>query len=198
MGENAISEIEIYEQYQNLILPYIVELEVRDGEYPVEILNEIRAIFTHLSRYKIYNEQEEIISAKRHVKRAILDCYKYLCISMAEEISRFRLQYRKVDLKLAENGKFLPELDRMEYIAKENFKKAKRSEIAKSEEELQYSLFETAYNAYCAASHYIEDSHEAIRFASNHSKKSNVLTIVSCIIGVIGIVSTIVAIVQTL
>lgn len=57
MDKNTISENEIYEQYQNLILPYIMELEVRDGEYPVEILNEIRAIFTHLSRYKLQNEQ---------------------------------------------------------------------------------------------------------------------------------------------
>ena len=71
-------EAEIYEQYQNIIAPYITELEVRDCEYPIEILNEIRSIFTHLSRYKLQNNLDEIESANRHVKRAVLDCYKYV------------------------------------------------------------------------------------------------------------------------
>lgn len=195
MDKNTISENEIYKQYQNLILPYIMELEVRDGEYPVEILNEIRAIFTHLSRYKLQNEQGEVFSAGRHVKRAVLDCYKYLCISMAEEVSTFRSEYRKVDLKLADNGKFLPELNRLENIAKDSFKKAKTSEIKKNDDDTQYPLFETAYNAYCEVSQYIKDSHEAILFASSHSKKSNALTFISCVIGVIGIISTVIAII---
>ena len=43
----------IYRQYQDIIAPFIVELEVRDKEYPIEIFNEIRSIFTHLLRYKI-------------------------------------------------------------------------------------------------------------------------------------------------
>lgn len=197
MDENAITinENDIYEQYQNIILPYIIELEVRDGEYPIEILNEIRAVFTHLSRYKIQGKQNEVISAGRHIKRAILDCYKYLCISMADEISDFRTDYRKVDLKLADNGKFLPELDRLECSAKELFKKAKKSEIAKNDDDTQYQLFEDAYNAYFEASEFIQKSHEAILFASSHSKKSNRITIISCIIGIIGIVSTIISII---
>lgn len=197
MDKNAITinENNIYEQYQNIILPYIIELEVRDGEYPIEILNEIRAVFTHLSRYKIQNEQNEVISAGRHIKRAILDCYKYLCISITDEISDFRTEYRKVDLKLADNGKFLPELDCLECHAKKLFKKAKKSEIAKNDDDTQYQLFEDAYNAYCKASQFIQESHEAILFASSHSKKLNRITIISCIIGIIGIVSTIISII---
>ena len=46
-------EINIYKQYQDIIAPFIAELEVRDTEYPIEIFNEVRSIFTHLSRYKI-------------------------------------------------------------------------------------------------------------------------------------------------
>lgn len=42
--------VEIYDVYVNIIAPFIVQLEALDGEFPVEILNEIRAIFTHISR----------------------------------------------------------------------------------------------------------------------------------------------------
>ena len=97
-------ELEIYRQYQNVIAPFIVDLEVRDGEYPIEIFNEIRATFTHISRYKVQNSTDDLISAERHIKRATLDCYKYLCVSHAEEIKAFRYNYRSVDLHLADNG----------------------------------------------------------------------------------------------
>lgn len=89
------------------IAPFITELEVRDTEYPIEIFNEVRSIFTHLSRYKIQKQAKDLISTESHVKRAILDCFKYMCVSMAEEINDFRNSYKKVDLKLADNGKFL-------------------------------------------------------------------------------------------
>lgn len=184
-------EAEIYEQYQNVIAPYIAELEVRDGEYPIEILNEIRSIFTHLSRCKLQNNLDEIESANRHVKRAILDCYKYICISIAQTIFEFRQEYIKVDLTLADNGKFLVKLNDLELIAKNAFEEAKKSEIKQESTETKYKLYEKAYNAYNEVEKFIEDSNEAILFASSHSKKSNRITIISCIITVISIIVTI-------
>ena len=122
-------EKHIYEQYETVIAYFIAELEVRDNEYPIEVFNEIRATFTHLSRYKLNNSVADLISAERHIKRAILDCFKYMCISFAEEVKEFRESYRKVDLKIADNGKFLPELDRLENEAKETYINAKKKEI---------------------------------------------------------------------
>ncbi|MDY6329440.1 MAG: hypothetical protein SPL51_08140 [Lachnospiraceae bacterium] len=188
-------EKEIYEKYQNIVTPYIMELEVRDSEYPIEIMNEIRAIFTHLSRYKLQMSEKDLSSAENHMKRAILDCYKYLCISISEEIYNFRERYRKVDLKIADNGCFLPELDRLESIAKETFIKAKKSEIQKLDEDNQYELYEKAYISYCNIEKHLENSHNAILFASSHSKKSNFINIIACIFTVISIIVTIVAIV---
>ena len=185
-------EIEIYEKYQDIIMPYIMELEVRDVEYPIEIMNEIRAVFTHLSRYKVQCSEKDLYSAENHIKRAILDCYKYLCISIAESVYRFREEYKKVDLKLANNGCFLPELDRLEKEARNCFKRAKKSETQKLDEEEQYRLFEEAYNAYSILEKHIDDSAEAILFASSHSKSSNLINIVSCIITLISIVVAIV------
>lgn len=77
MDESITKRIEsIYSSYLNVISPYIIQLEILDGEFPVEILNEIRSIFTHISRcYNTSDEkviQSNIEKAERHVKRAVL------------------------------------------------------------------------------------------------------------------------------
>lgn len=96
MEPNNIEE-KIYLQYQNIIAPFIAELEVRDNEYPIEIFNEIRSVFTHLSRYKLQKSDKNLSAAESHSKRAILDCYKYLCISMEEKVCKFRNEYKNID-----------------------------------------------------------------------------------------------------
>lgn len=191
---NEQREMNIYMQYQNVIAPFIVELEVRDSEYPIEIFNEIRSIFTHLSRYKIQNSEKDITSAEKHVKRAMLDCFKYLCVSIAEKVSDFRKEYKHVDLHLADSGKFLPELDKLEAEAQKAYKKAKKAEIAMEEDDDEiYSLHETAYNAYSKLDKFLDDSREVILFASTQSKKEHRLTIVSCVVTVISIILALVA-----
>lgn len=186
-------EKEIYRQYQSVIAYFIAELEVRDTEYPIEIFNEIRSVFTHLSRYKLQGSIEDLASAERHIKRATLDCFKYMCVSIAEEIDQFRKAYRKVDLKLADNGRFLPKLDRLEHQARNAFVSAKRAEIKGeiSEDEL-YSLFEEAYNKYAELSQHLSASHEAILFASSHSRSRNRVTLISIVVTVISIVIAVV------
>lgn len=192
METNNIEE-KIYWQYQNIIAPFIAELEVRDNEYPIEIFNEIRSVFTHLSRYKLQKSDKDISAAESHSKRAILDCYKYLCISMEEKIYKFRNEYKDIDLGLADNGKFLPELNRLELKAKNAFKLAKETEIKNEiNEDERYKLFEAAYNEYSEMDKFFDDSQEAILFASTHSKRSNRITVISCIITVISILVAIV------
>ena len=119
-AERTNEEKNIYYQYIHTIAPFVVELEVRDGEYPIEILNEIRSVFTHMARYKENDSERDLISAGKHIKRGILDCYKYLCVSMAEEMKDFRDGYRHVDMMLADNGNFLPKLDKLELCAKKS------------------------------------------------------------------------------
>ena len=43
----------------------------------------------------------------------------------------FRQDYRKVDLKLANNGEFLPKLDKLEDKARKAYVTAKKAEIEK-------------------------------------------------------------------
>jgi len=71
---------EIHYKYVSIISPFIMQIEVLDGEYPVEILNEIRAVFTHLSKSHLSGDNDAVdrnlSKADAHIKRAILDCYK--------------------------------------------------------------------------------------------------------------------------
>lgn len=135
-----------------------------------------------------------ISAAESHSKRAILDCYKYLCISIEEKVYEFRNEYKDIDLGLADNGKFLPELNRLELKAKNAFKLAKETEVKNEiDEDERYRLFESAYNEYSEMDKFLDDSQEAIFFASTHSKRSNRITIISCIITVISIIVAVVS-----
>lgn len=192
--EREQKENEVYRQYRDVIAPFVAELEVRDVEYPIEIFNEIRSVFTHISRYKLQNSEQDLLSAGRHIKRAILDCYKYLCISMAEELFSFRQKYQTIDLHLADNGRFLPELDRLEANAKNCYLKAKKAETAMqvSDDEL-YCLYEDAFNSYSEAIRFKEESADAILFASNHSKNADRINSISIIVTLISIAVAIAA-----
>ena len=74
--------VEICNSYKNIVHPFVAQLEIMDGKFPVEILNEVRAIFQHFIRcYSLDDEtqiQKNIEKAQSHLKRAILDCFKYL------------------------------------------------------------------------------------------------------------------------
>ena len=60
----------------------------------------------------------------------------------------FRQDYRKVDLKLANNGEFLPKLDKLEDKARKAYVTAKKAEIEKKGDSELYELYELAYNTY--------------------------------------------------
>ena len=191
--ENIEREKEIYNQYQTTISYFIAELEVRDAEYPIEVFNEIRATFTHLSRYKLQDNENDLISAERHIKRAILDCFKYMCISIKEEIKEFRTEYRNVDLSIANNGEFLLQLNHLEQEADSYYIDAKRAEVkGEVPDDILYRMFEDAYNKYHELLCYLRSSHEAILFASNHTKKHNLVNKISIGVTTISIIVAIV------
>lgn len=57
---------DIYSQYQYTVKPYVAQLEVMENEFPVEILNEVRAIMGHLAKcYETTNEE----SVKKTLQR---------------------------------------------------------------------------------------------------------------------------------
>ena len=143
--------IGIYDAYLSVISPFIIQLETLDGEFPVEILNEIRSIFTHLARCSVTDKdivyEENIAKAERHVKRAILDCFKYLCVAYDEYFRRFSKINRNVDLSFVDNGKFLHELNRLHIEAVNNKTFAQKKELTTENIEDVFDDYEKAYNS---------------------------------------------------
>jgi hypothetical protein len=143
-----------------------MQLEVLDGEYPVEIINEIRAVFGHLSKCHLSNNDDVIernlLKADGHIKRAIIDCYKYLCFAYDDKYEEFGNKYIDVDLSEIDNGEFLPLLCSKRKLAIEMLVQAKKLELSTSDENVLYGSFEEAYNAYADVYNLIKDSFEKL------------------------------------
>jgi len=156
----------IHEQYTNVISPFIMQLEVLDGEFPIEIINEIRAIFGHLSKCHLSNDDGiiecNLTKADRHINRAIIDCYKYLCIAYNDKYREFECKYIDVDLSDIDNGEFLPLLCKKRKLAIDKLLHAKKLEISMSDEIILYASFEEAYNAYADTYNLVNDSFEKL------------------------------------
>jgi len=94
----------IYKNYIEDICPLILRYEILVNSFSVEILNEIRAVFTHLSKYNLVDDalirEKNLSKAEGHIKRAKLDCYKYLCTAYEDEYSKFDEMYKNTDLSL--------------------------------------------------------------------------------------------------
>lgn len=74
---------EIYSQYHNSIKIFIGQLEVLQNKFPVEILNEIRAVFSHIAKaYVCENEKvawENVNKAKGHIILHVKNICSNLC-----------------------------------------------------------------------------------------------------------------------
>lgn len=134
---------DIYKQYQQTVKPYVAQLEVMENEFPIEILNEVRAIMSHIAKcYEITNEeliQKNIGKAKSHMKRCVLDCYKYLCLAYSDYYENFVHKYRFTDLTVVDNGEFWSDLC-------ETVSKAKKQLILAKQKEGMVEDVEDAYN----------------------------------------------------
>lgn len=164
---------DIYTQYHNVVKPMVISLEIDDVEYPVEILNEVRAIMNHMAKCVMIEQNSELGSsndiddnihdAERHLKRAIFDCYKYACISAEDYYERFCRRMKHVDLGIVDNGEFSLELSKLYTRAKNMLKKAKckENEIAKHSDSAEvFNLFQDAFVAYSEMRDHIDSSME--------------------------------------
>ena len=186
----------IYDAYLSVISPFIIQLETLDGEFPVEILNEIRSIFTHLARCSVTDKdivyEENIAKAERHVKRAILDCFKYLCVAYDEYFRRFSKINRNVDLSFVDNGKFLHELNRLHIEAVNNKTFAQKKELITEKIEDVFDDYEKAYNSYASIYNLIQSSAKSIDFVKHKAVIKDRLNITFGIVGVVSLILTII------
>ena len=102
----------LYQTYNGVIKPLIAEIEVRFERFPTSIFNEIRAFNDHVSRCYMKPDDtiwinKQISKAKGHIERIVLDCYKYLNVSLYDSvIKKFDRKYKGVDLSTINNGDF--------------------------------------------------------------------------------------------
>lgn len=109
---NHLTEIaQQFQIYVEDIQPLIVGIEELKEEFPPEILNEVRAMYTHLCRGFMADSDDYVVSniekVKRHTKRALLDCYKNSCIVILDRRKFFFDKYKGIDLLLISKGDFL-------------------------------------------------------------------------------------------
>lgn len=103
----------LYKDYNAVIKPLIAEVEARIEQFPLPLFNEIRALHDHISRCYtdgITDKQisEETEKAHRHVVRIMLDCYKYLNLTLHDSLLLFERQTKHVDLTVLKDGTFYP------------------------------------------------------------------------------------------
>ncbi len=196
---------ELYVKYKKILNPLIVNYEVSFGEFPIEILNEIRSITTHLSKIYADNLSKEDIDvhikkAHNHLKRAILDGFKYMCMFYQEESIDFKKEYKSV-LALIDNGNFIEDYHKQENIAEDAYLDAKKIEIESEDVEASYDAFEKAFNAYINLHSLMEDKLDNTKKISevvvaNQMKKYKISVIANIILGAATIASLIVSIVK--
>lgn len=144
----------IYSQYHNSIKIFIGQLEVLQNKFPVEILNEIRAVFSHIAKvYVCENEDiawKNVNKAKGHIKRAQLDAYKYMCYAFSKYYNNFRDLYKNVDLFYVNNGEFIDKLSKTYASAIAKSSDARMVESNADDVIESYEKYEDAYSEYAA------------------------------------------------
>jgi len=184
---------ELFRIYHSDFKKAVAVIETLKQEFPGIVLNEMRAILDHVAccfqcettelNKKKQEEWEqnclnEITRAKRHIARAILDCYKITLIHYFDEVAEFRKQNDYIKLLLLDNGKFISELSRLEKIAIEKVTEAKKEESnCFSEKENSYPAYLEAILAYKEIINHITNHKDGLEGIANYfeiiSKKEN-------------------------
>ena len=162
---------EVFQVYLDDINPFIVQFEILKNEFPIELQNEIRAMYGHLARAAIAATPEEaernLAKIKSHTKRALLDCYKYSCIIFSDQYEEFFRDYHGVDLTYLEDGNFLRRVHQLREAATEQLKAAKCAETSNISEDTLFELYQEAYNQFADIDQILEEArkHAAVQSA---------------------------------
>lgn len=148
---------ELLEEYGNTLAPCIVEYEAETCEFPVEILNEIRAIYAHLYRASVStletDAQKNVDKALSHSKRAVIDGYKYLCVAYDDRYHNFFNKFKYINWKRSNLMNSIIDIDLKRQEAVSLLKHAKLVESTEngnneSNEDKCKELYKDAYSSY--------------------------------------------------
>lgn len=190
---------EIFRVYIEDINPFIVKFEAQKNEFPAEVLNEIRAIYGHIVRAAISENDEEVSrnikKMKAHSKRALLDCLKYIGIIYHDEYIDFMKRYENVDLTYINNGNFIRDAVKLYNESVELWQRAKISETSNISEEELYNQYQDAYEHYIQLHELLAEAEEDAAFLQHRAsekdklaKKSYYVGIAGVVVGILGII----------
>jgi len=105
-----MTEKDVYQFYNEKVKILYSEIEARNNSLPVELLFEIHSAFDHLKRIHVDGEPESSCAEKAfsHLKRGLLDAFKLKLMYHNKDYSK--ILNLKADLRLIDNGSFLPSL----------------------------------------------------------------------------------------
>ena len=183
---------EAFKIYQEIINPMIVQFEILKAEFPIEVLNEIRAIYGHLCRGAISNEPEKtkqnVEKILSHTKRAVLDCFKYSCILYIDEYNDFFKYYKDIDYSYIDNGMFINKSNTIFLELDKKLQFAKVGELANLSTDELCKLYEEAYNEALKLHIYLDEIKTTAEFLKKKATKKEIITIASFIVGVAGLI----------
>lgn len=107
------------------------------------------------------------IKAESHIERIILDCYKFLNVSLYDKVIKdFDKNYKGVDLSYIDNGDFIIKHRKLskEIIIKLKEAKTKESDENKSE---SISLYQEVYNKYSELENLIDINYRNLCWAKS-------------------------------
>lgn len=180
----------IFRMYIEDINPFIVRFEVSKGEFPIEVQNEIRAIYGHLVRATMATSSDQVFrnieKMKSHSKRALLDCFKYTSILCSDNYDDFMNRYENIDLTYLDNGKFLTDVVKRCHDARESLKNAKIAETSNISEADLFALYQNAYRQFEELNDKLSQAEESAAFLQHKASKKDMISNISLWVGIGG------------
>ena len=181
---------EIYRLYIETVCPLVVQLELYDGSFPVEILIEIRGILDHLAKSALSDSADEmernVSKAESHVKMALLDCFKYLCVSLDDRYRQFEARYARAGLSAIEDGEFMRKVSEGRKDAAKKLLDARATDLGIGRGEA-YEKYEAAFHAYSDVDDLLEDASGKAEKIKKRSRFNDWLVWISLGIGIAGV-----------
>ena len=194
---------QLFSLYREKVNPLISVYNSLENSFPIGVMNELRDVFSHLTQSLMAKDCAEIDrhldKALRHLKRAVVDSFKYASMAYSKVYDDFKESYKYVDLGYVDNGQLLPKLTKLNAEAERCMHEAKMIESDIHNDEEMYAAYESSFNYYAELYECIMnalDSAEAIKLKASVDEESRkkehrtdrIIGIIGVIVGVVGIV----------
>ena len=188
----------IFRMYIEDINPFIVRFEVSKGEFPIEVQNEIRAIYGHLVRATMATSSNQVLrnieKMKSHSKRALLDCFKYTSIICSDNYDDFMNRYENIDLTYLKNGQFLTDIVKRCREARKALQDEKVAETSNISEDDLFALYQDAYRQFEELNDELQQAEESAAFLQHKASKKDMISNISLWVGIGGFIVGIIGI----